>query len=110
MSNPEDVRQVKKEEKAIAILSTPFTYESPDSVFNMEFMKGYTRNVHTMSNLLSALVKAMDKHPHLRAGQLLFVILARALGTKTPEDSDVGSLLFNIYDEDLIKALEEYSK
>jgi hypothetical protein len=79
-----------------------------------EFMKGYTRDVHMMAKVLSALAKAMDKYPHLRLGQLLYVVIQN-LDSKNGKIGDELSYmrnfhlrLFNIYDEEVIRAIEAF--
>lgn len=68
-----------------------------------EFMKGYERNPYQLGKLVSAIVRALDKHKTLRLGQLLVAVASRQTG-----DYDITNFLFNVYDETLIKLLEEF--
>jgi hypothetical protein len=60
--------------------------------------------------LLVALAKASNEHPHLRVGELLFVALTRrikvSLDHGVNNDSRVGHSLFYIFDSELKKSLE----
>lgn len=71
-----------------------------------DLMKGYTRNVDMMGKLLSSLVKAMTAHPSLRLGQLLYAVIAKHY---KQDLKDIGDTLFQIYDEELCKALEAFA-
>jgi len=85
---------------------------------NPEFMKGYTRDVHGTGKLLSALAKSMEKHPNLRLGQLLYNALETYYARLADENgvkhngmkfrTHFHNYLFNIYDEELIEAIEKY--
>ena len=81
----------------------------------VEFMKGYTRDVHMTGKVLSALARSMEKHPTLRLGQLIY----NALETQTNKETNgtydpvhfrtnFHSILFNTYDERLIEALDQF--
>ncbi len=65
-------------------------------------------------DLLAALNKASDEHPHLRVGELLFVALTRrikvSLDHGVDNDSRVGHSLFYIFDSELKKAVEGIPK
>jgi hypothetical protein len=76
------------------------------------FLEGYRRKSEEVAKILSALVKAMDRHPQLRLGQLLYVVLNQSF-TAEHEDHDeidraIGHKLFFTYDEDLEKALNNF--
>lgn len=87
-----------------------------------DFTKGYTRDVHGTAKVLSALAKAMDEHPNLRLGQLLFEVIALhdfktldagsdhtlAKEKKEHYNEHFHGRLFYIYDEEITKALEEF--
>ena len=79
------------------------------------FMKGYHRDVHGTAKILSALAKSMEKHPTLRLGQLLYSVLATKYDKQTGKKDDVATfmrnfhlLLFNVYDEDLVDAINAF--
>jgi hypothetical protein len=63
--------------------------------------RGYTRPIQTTGALFSALAKCMDKHPSLRLGQLIVVALSKKGHSE--------SALFNLYDEDMVEALEAFA-
>lgn len=64
--------------------------------------------------LIAALAKASNEHPHLRVGELLFVALTRrikvSLDHGVNNDSRVGHTLFYIFDSELKKSLESIPK
>jgi len=112
---------MSKDEKATAILSTPFAVSpeqekdiaEEDRMFHA-FMKGYRREIIMTGKVLSALVRAMDAYPSLRLGQLLYVAINQ-MGMAdqiTPEAADirVARMLFNIFDEDMILALDKFTE
>lgn len=68
-----------------------------------EFMAGYKREPLMLGKILTALIKAADRHPTLRLGQLIV-----ALVSKQTDNYDITNFLFNVYDEDLIKLLSEF--
>lgn len=59
------------------------------------FWQGYTRSPEVTERLLASLRAALYAHPQQRLGQ----ILANSLGEKD---------MFNIYDEDVSAALDDY--
>jgi hypothetical protein len=65
-------------------------------------------------DLLAAMTKASNDHPHLRVGELLFVALTRrikvSLDHGVDNDSRVGHSLFYIFDSELKKAVEGIPK
>ena len=65
-------------------------------------------------DLLAAITKASDEHPHLRVGELLFVALTRrikvSLDHGVNNDSRVGHSLFYIFDSELKKAVDGIPK
>ena len=75
-------------------------------------MQGYTRDLTTLANFLSILTRVLSKYPPLRVGQLLYVALIEARQstalTHDEQDAAIGHLLFNIFDEELIEALEAF--
>jgi hypothetical protein len=64
--------------------------------------------------LLNAVSKISNEHPHLRVGELLFVALTRrikvSLDHGVDNDSRVGHSLFYIFDSELKKAVEGIPK
>lgn len=79
------------------------------------YMSGYKRDVHRTAKLLSTLAKSMEKHPQLRLGQLLYVVIQNldSKNGKTGNDPlyymrNFHLRLFNIWDEEVIKALEQF--
>jgi hypothetical protein len=64
--------------------------------------------------LLMAIAKASNEHPHLRVGELLFVALTRrikvSLDHGVNNDSRVGHSLFYIFDSELKKAIDGIPK
>jgi len=64
--------------------------------------------------LLAAIAKTSNEHPHLRVGELLFVALTRkikvSLDHGVDNDSRVGHSLFYIFDSELKKAVEGIPK
>jgi hypothetical protein len=68
-----------------------------------EPFKGYVRPPENTARVMAALTKALEKHPTLRVGQLIYAALVRAHET-APEN--FHSLIFNVYDEKLAEALE----
>lgn len=84
----------------------------------IRFMEGYKRPPKTVGLFFSALAKAMDKYPNMRVGQLIFNALethySRLAEANGKEYNGMAfrtsfhSYLFNAWDEDLIKALEEF--
>ena len=78
------------------------------------FGEGYVRPVESSAKLLSALVKAMGRHPQLRMGQLIYAAMAKKYAgagttmTSLEEMKVVGDRLFTIYDETLTEALSEF--
>jgi hypothetical protein len=96
---------MSKDEKATAILSTPFEIR--------DFMKGYYREVYVTGQVLSSLVKCMTAYPSLRLGQLLYCAITRNYqldGVKDVTDEMLGCALFTIYDESLIEALDKFTE
>lgn len=65
-------------------------------------------------DLLEAIAKTSNDHPHLRVGELLFVALTRkikvSLDHGVDNDSRVGHSLFYIFDSELKKAVEGIPK
>ena len=65
-------------------------------------------------DLLAAIAKASNEHPHLRVGELLFVAGTRkikvSLDHGVDNDSRVGHSLFYIFDSELRKAVEGIPK
>jgi len=65
-------------------------------------------------DLLSAINRASNEHPHLRVGELLFVALTRrikvSLDHGVDNDSRVGHSMFYIFDSELKKAVEGIPK
>ena len=65
-------------------------------------------------DLLVAIAKASNEHPHLRVGELLFVALTKrikvSLDHGVNNDSRVGHSLFYIFDSELKKAIEGIPK
>ena len=65
-------------------------------------------------DLLIAIAKASNEHPHLRVGELLFVALTRrikvSLDHGVNNDSRVGHSLFYIFDSELKKAIDGIPK
>jgi hypothetical protein len=65
-------------------------------------------------DLIAAITKASNEHPHLRVGELLFVALTRrikvSLDHGVNNDSRVGHSLFYIFDSELKKAVEGIPK
>jgi hypothetical protein len=65
-------------------------------------------------DLLEAITRASDDHPHLRVGELLFVALTRrikvSLDHGVDNDSRVGHSMFYIFDSELKKAVEGIPK
>jgi len=65
-------------------------------------------------DLLDAITKASNEHPHLRVGELLFVALTRrikvSLDHGVNNDSRVGHSLFYIFDSELKKAVDGIPK
>lgn len=65
-------------------------------------------------NLLEAIIKTSNEHPHLRVGELLFVGLTRrikvSLDHGVDNDSRVGHSLFYIFDSEMKKAVESIPK
>jgi len=65
-------------------------------------------------DLLAAIAKTSNEHPHLRVGELLFVALTRkikvSLDHGVDNDSRVGHSLFYIFDSELKKAVEGIPK
>jgi hypothetical protein len=68
-----------------------------------KFMAGYSREPIVMAKLASALVRAMNRHPQLRLGQLLVAALSKRTGA-----NDITNALFNIHDEELIELLSDF--
>jgi len=111
---------MSKDEKATAILSTPFAVSpeqekdiaEEDRMFHA-FMKGYHREVHMTGQVLSSLVRAMDAYPSLRLGQLLYCairLLLHPTDNRGLTDEMLGRALFSIYDEALIEALDKFTE
>ena len=69
------------------------------------FMQGYNRPNETQEKLVAAIGKALAEHPSLRLGQLLYVAVSK---TCSCNDTNIGSRLFTIFDEELIKSLESF--
>lgn len=114
MSNGEDYPQSDEDEDVPMILVEDVvvraTKESP------ELMKGYTRPIDVTGRFVSALAKAMAAYPSLRVGQLLYnAITYSELPQPTSAKEAIRrlegfhSVLFNIYDERLIEALEKFT-
>jgi hypothetical protein len=65
-------------------------------------------------DLLEAITRASNDHPHLRVGELLFVALTRrikvSLDHGVDNDSRVGHSMFYIFDSELKKAVEGIPK
>jgi hypothetical protein len=65
-------------------------------------------------DLLAAIAKASNEHPHMRVGELLFVGLTRrikvSLDHGVNNDSRVGHSLFYIFDSELKKAVDGIPK
>jgi len=65
-------------------------------------------------DLLAAIAKISNEHPHLRVGELLFVALTRkikvSLDHGVDNDSRVGHSLYYIFDSELKKAVEGIPK
>jgi hypothetical protein len=81
-----------------------------------DFMKGYTRDIVVTGKFVSALAKAMAAYPSMRVGQLLYnAITYSELPQPTSAQEALKrlesfhSVLFNIYDERLIEALEKFT-
>jgi hypothetical protein len=78
-----------------------------------DFMGGYHRDIRVTGALLSSLVKAMEAHPTLRLGQLLYAVAAKGVPNKeflpTEFMAKIADSLFNIYDEELAKRLEAFA-
>jgi len=69
---------------------------------------------HERKDLLAAITKISNEHPHLRVGELLFVAVTRkikvSLDHGVDNDSRVGHSLFYIFDSELKKAVEGIPK
>jgi hypothetical protein len=82
-------------------------------MFNDPEFKGYRRPPKTTAKFYVALTKAMEKYPELRVGQLIFNAIALYDQKEHPlgpnYNMNFHMVVFNIYDETLTKALEEFA-
>jgi hypothetical protein len=68
-----------------------------------KFMAGYSREPVIMAKLASTLVRAMDRHPTLRLGQLIVAAMSKRIG-----ENNITHALFTIHDEELIQLLSDF--
>ena len=64
----------------------------------------YKRNPESILPVVQSMVDVLIKNPNLRLGQLLVNAL-----NKFNKENNTSVDLFNIWDEDLLKALREYN-
>ncbi len=98
----ENVALGKADEELLREMDKDNVRRGPDPAL-VAFMKGYERDSAMMAKLTSTVVKALDKHPNLRLGQLLVGVLSKYTGK-----DNITDFLFYVHDEDLLKLLDEF--